>query len=86
MNEDSWVTGFASLTQVFVPLVDEGTTVWRPIWASHVEKDIYRIESKNADLLDESWKFVAGQSVRCAPKKFGDSCGLVAVEAVDDPT
>jgi hypothetical protein len=72
---------------IHVELLDEGTKVWRPVEALHVDATHYRIESVNADLEDETWRFQHGDVVRCEPFTFaGGEVGLVAVEKVEVTT
>jgi hypothetical protein len=66
------------MTQIYVPLLDEGIDVWRPASAEHISDDVYRITGE--PLEDETWKFSRGQVVRCRQQVLsGDTC-LVAYE------
>ncbi|HEU0266819.1 MAG TPA: hypothetical protein VFQ70_04280 [Candidatus Saccharimonadaceae bacterium] len=66
-------------TQIYVALLDEGTSVWRPASAAHLRDDIYRIVQQPS--ADERWEFVSGESVRCREQAFADGRrGLVAFE------
>lgn len=68
---------------IYVPLLDEGVEVWRPVEALHKEANIFVILSTNSDADDEHWQFSAGQSVRCRHKTFADGkTGLEAYEKV----
>ena len=66
------------MTQIYVPLLDEGTDVWRPTSAEHMKDDIYRIVEEGP--ADERWKFSRGQCVRCRHQDLSGSRCLVAYE------
>jgi hypothetical protein len=68
--------------EVFVALLDEGTTVWRPVRAKHVADDVYLLQGNVPD--GESWQFLPNTQVRCKAHNFRDGeNGLVAIEAID---
>ena len=67
------------MTQIHVPLLDEGTDVWRPASAEHIKEDVYRITGKVPE--DEQWKFSPGQLVRCRQQKLSDADCLVAYDS-----
>jgi len=50
---------------IYVYLKGEGTNVWRPVSARHVDADIFEIVTENSDPEDECWEFNPGQKVRC---------------------
>jgi hypothetical protein len=50
---------------IYVFLKGEGTNVWRPVSARHVDADIFEIVTENRDPEDECWEFNRGQKVRC---------------------
>jgi hypothetical protein len=64
---------------IYVALLDEGTDVWRPVQAQP-EGRFYRIVGSVPE--DERWAFQPDSLVRCEPREFAESSGLVAVEAV----
>ena len=50
--------------QLYVRLLDEGVTVWRPVPASKVAADTYVIERpSDYDPDDEHWEFPPGTTV-----------------------
>ena len=51
------------MTIIYMPLLNEGTDVWRPVEASHLSGDIYRVDGKMP--ADEEWAFPRGAVVRC---------------------
>jgi hypothetical protein len=55
---------------VCVALLDEGTAVWRPVEATHIESNHYRLESSNSDEDDERWEFQQGDTVRSSGGRF----------------
>lgn len=66
--------------QIFVALLNEGANVWRPVSATQIENNIFRLEGSVPN--DEEWEFLPGQLVECEHKIFsGGSSGLVAVRA-----
>jgi len=66
---------------VYVKLIGEGTTVWRPVDAERVSSDVFRLSSGVVE-PGEQWEFQPSSLVRCVPHIFasGES-GLVAVQA-----
>ena len=67
------------MAKIFMPLLDEGADVWRPVEASHLGGQLYRVEGPVPD--DEVWSFPPGAVVVCATKIFsGGEQGLVAIE------
>ena len=65
-------------SQIYVPLLDEGTDVWRPVAAEHIKDDIYRIVGEIP--ADERWQFVPGQVVRVRQQTLSGSACLAAYE------
>jgi hypothetical protein len=51
------------MATIYVPLLNEGTDVWRPVEATHLSGDLYRVEGSVPD--DEEWAFPPGAIVRC---------------------
>jgi hypothetical protein len=50
---------------IYVYLKNEGTDVWHPVAARHVEADIFEILVENSDPQKETWEFNREQKVRC---------------------
>lgn len=46
-----------------MPLLNEGTDVWRPVEATHLSGDLYRVDESVP--ADEEWAFPQGGIVRC---------------------
>ena len=65
------------MTVVHIALLGEGTAVWRPAQARHIQGAIYELLGSIPD--DEQWQFSPGQLVECEEQIFsGGSSGLVA--------
>ena len=73
---------FAGAGTIFMPLLDEGTPVWRPVEARKVGKDSYQIANSVQVPDDEKWLYQPGSTVRCELKTFRD--GDVVLVAVDE--
>ncbi len=68
----------ASMATIYMPLLNEGTDVWRPVEATQLAADRYRVEGRVPD--DEEWAFAPGALVLCAWKtSSGGEMGLVAI-------
>jgi hypothetical protein len=62
---------------IYIPLLDEGTTVWRPALADPIRDGVFCINSEMPD--DEEWAFKPGQKVIVRHHVFSDGkSGLVA--------
>jgi hypothetical protein len=65
---------------IFMPLLDEGADVWRPVEAEPLGNGRYRVLGMAPE--DEAWAFVSGSTVKGAPKAFADgTSGLAVVDA-----
>lgn len=67
---------------VYVELVDEAVEVYRPVLATPLGGDLYRLDS-GPEAPEEAWSFKPNAVVRCRPVRFEQGPGLLAVEAVD---
>lgn len=68
----------AETATIYIPLLNEGTEVWRPVAAEQLNGVVFRVIGPMPD--DEEWKFPPGSVVTGAPKVFRDgSQGTVAV-------
>jgi hypothetical protein len=63
---------------IYVKLLNEGTDVWAPAAAEHVDQDRYRIVQNFGD--DDEPEFSRGQIVRCKMKNLSDGEVLVAFQ------
>ena len=67
---------------IYVPLLNEGTDVWRPVTAEPIVRAIYRIVSEPPDPDNEEWVYRTGQEVAVEERVFVEGeRGLVAVGA-----
>ena len=69
---------------IYVRLLNEGTSVWRPVKATIVRDDVYQlVDDGSYHELDEDWEFLPGSEVRCEyqTKSSGEPV-LVAIEKV----
>lgn len=63
---------------IYVPLLDEGTDVLRPVEATRLAENVYMILGVVPD--DETWAFPSGSRVRCEPRRApGETSLLVAM-------
>jgi hypothetical protein len=74
----------AASTEIYMPLLDEGVDVWRPVRAQHVSDDVYRITGEAPDAEDERWQFPPGALVRCRDQMLSGGTCVVAYEAVSE--
>jgi len=64
---------------IYVALTNEGTKVWRPMWADNLEGNVYRIKSyPTFDPLDEELQFTTGDIVICERQELDNGQCLVA--------
>ncbi|MDT9600014.1 hypothetical protein [Sphingosinicella rhizophila] len=56
------------MVTIYMPVLNEGTTVWRPVEASPHAYETYRVEGEMEE--DEMWAFAPGTFVRCEWKTF----------------
>lgn len=68
---------------VHVSLLGEGTPVWRPVQARHIQDLVYELAGVVPD--DEVWEFKPGQVVECAARDFDGERQLVAVRQLPHP-
>jgi hypothetical protein len=67
---------------IYVPLLNEGTDVWKPVTAQPVSRATYRIVSESPDPDNEQQAYGAGQEVTVEEHVFQNGeRGLVAVGA-----
>jgi hypothetical protein len=68
----------ADMATIYMPLLNEGTDVWRPVAAAHLNHETLRVIGPMPD--DEEWAFPPGSVVTVARQVFADgSSGTVAV-------
>jgi len=72
-------------TTIYVRLLDEGSTAWRPVVAVQLHNSTYRITEQLYDRDDESWEFGPGEAVECEIKSLSNGPCLVAVRCAPGP-
>jgi hypothetical protein len=66
--------------EIFVPLLDEGVAVWRPVQAEKVDDETYLIPAHyDPAQAAEHWEYPPGSTVICRRRQSGDRAILVAV-------
>jgi len=66
---------------IYVQLLNEGTHVWRPMWAKKLEENVYLVKSfVDHDLTDEELEFKPNEIVICERQKLSEEYCLVAVK------
>jgi hypothetical protein len=78
-------TDTAGAAKIYVPLLDEGLDVWRPVRARRLSRDTYLILDQPYDRAVETWQFEPGTVVRCRRERREGAPILVASEAVRAP-
>ncbi|REF89238.1 hypothetical protein DES32_0457 [Methylovirgula ligni] len=58
---------------IFMPLIDEGVDVWRPVQAQPLENACYFVLGPMPD--DEKWEFPPGAVVRCEMRSLSGDGG-----------
>ncbi len=67
---------------IYMPLLDEGTNVWRPVTAECLGQGTYRIIGPQPH--DEKWAFAPGTVVAGKPRRFANGVqGTVALTISD---
>lgn len=65
------------MATIYMPLMNEGTDVWRPVEATHLLADAFRVEGEMPH--DEEWAFAPGTVVRCEHRTLEGEVSLTAV-------
>jgi hypothetical protein len=65
------------MATIYMPLLNEGTDVWRPVDATPLSADTYRVEGEMPN--DEQWMFAPGTIVHCKRKMLTEGEGLTAI-------
>lgn len=78
-----WSAASSNTQMIYVPLLDEGTTVVRPTQGAPLGGGLYRVLATSGyDPNDEHWEFPPGSVVRCVPEVRGGDRIMVARELV----
>ncbi len=69
--------------QIYVKLLGENLEVLRPVEATKVGKNTYKIISLNPEPKMEKWEFKKGDVVQCTTKMFSDGeKGIIAKKKI----
>ena len=69
---------------IYVQLLGEGTTVYRPVPAVEIDENVYLLKGEEIfDPDDEEWEFLPGTKVRVEQKDLEGEKVLVAVSKRD---
>lgn len=67
-----------------MPLLNEGTDVYRPVYGNLITDNIYQVETSieglSPEQLDEEWLFPLGSVVKCEKFKDNDETYLRIIE------
>ena len=66
---------------IYIPLLNEGINVWRPVQAKEIGSNVFEIVSVNDD-TDEEWQFNHGERVKCTYQELSEGKRLVATEKI----
>ena len=67
---------------IYISLLDEGTSTWRPVEALKLGEGIFVISTDTEEPEDEEWEFKPGTKVKCKKHTFsGGEMGLIAYAA-----
>jgi hypothetical protein len=58
------------MATIYMPLLNDGTDVWRPVEVTPLQSALYRVEGEMPS--NEEWEFAPGTIVQCEWKKFSD--------------
>ena len=73
-----------SALTIYVPLLNEGTSVVRPTQGVKLGESVYRVlHTKDHDPNDEEWEFAPGSIVECFPETRSGQELLVARKRAD---
>jgi hypothetical protein len=72
-----------NIVQIYIRLMGEKMDVWRPVEASRMGKNTYKIISPNPEPDIEKWEFKKGEIVKGKKKVFSDGhTGTIAVKKI----
>ena len=67
---------------IYMPLLDEGVDVWRPVPAWKIDAQTYIVlRPDDYDPEDERWTFPPGSTVECEPRRIDNDDVLAAVRS-----
>lgn len=68
------------MKEIHIPLLDEGTDVWRPVQAKQLEYNLFLIPEDTVIPDGEKWQFKPGSVVYCVETDPSGEKILIAVE------
>ncbi len=57
---------------IYISLLNEGTSVWRPVQVIELEYNLFQIPENTEVPEDEEWEFNPGTKVKCKEHTFTD--------------
>ena len=72
----------SSMVTIYMPLLNEGTNVWRPVSAKHLAGDVYIVRDNVPD--GEEWMFATGSTVRCESMTLNAGTKVLAAVGIAD--
>lgn len=67
---------------IYMPLIGEGVSVWRPVSGKKIRTDIYKILPYDYDPSVEEWEFPPGTCVVCEIRRMDVGLVKLAVRKV----
>ena len=69
------------MNTIYISLLNEGVSTWRPVEALKLEENIYLIPAKTEVCETEEWEFKPGEKVKCKNHTFSNGeMHLIAYE------
>lgn len=85
LDQDHWKEGFITMQTIYMPLLNEGVDVWRPVQAVKRSNGYYEVTSKNDNPDDEIWAYKTGDIVSCELKEpDGKEKHLVIIKKIEN--
>lgn len=78
------VTNASDSDLIYVPLLDEGVDVWRPVRAERVSGNVFRILWRQEKSENEHWQFGPGDEVVCSDLTLSDGTVRAAIRLASD--
>lgn len=69
--------------QIYVGMLDENVDVWRPVQATRLDRNVYRIDEQQYDRDIETWQFEPGDTVTCGLIESNEGRILAAIKLVE---
>ena len=72
---------FTDIEEIYIPLINEGTDVWRPAKGRRIKDLIFEVLCPDDyDSMNEDWQFKPGNIVKCKKVNMENKEILVAIE------